>query len=163
MKAIFEFEFRDGIYGEKYDEDIPSSDYREMENVVDGIIVDAINRTLNEAYDEVGVNDLEYDVVTNEDSNRFSYVVSTGYPRQYASTVFDMIDREVKLLFSQFKNYTYDYELRRLAWKEYDDGEDIGCPHVYETVSFLAVKSDIREIQTCVHCKESIAKLVKFV
>lgn len=163
MKAIFEFEFRDGIYGNNYDEDIPSSDYREMEALVDGIMVDAINRSSHEIYEEVGVNDLEYECVTNDESNKFSYVVSTGYPNHIAREVFDLIGEEIKVLLPQFKTFMDDYDLRRLAWKKYDDGEEVECPHLYETVSFLAVQSDIREIQTCVHCKESIAKLVRLV
>lgn len=163
MKAIFEFEFRDGIYGNNYDEDIPSSDYREMEALVDGIMVDAINRSSHEIYEEVGVNDLEYECVTDEDGNKFSYVVSTGYPNHIAREVFDRIGAEIKVLLPQFKTFMDDYDLRRLAWKKYDDGEEVECPHLYETVSFLAVQSDIREIQTCVHCKESIAKLVRLV
>lgn len=163
MKAIFEFEFRDGIYGNTYNEDISSSDYREIEKLVDDIMIDAINRTSQETYDDLGVNDLEFECITNEDSNKFSYVISTGYPSHIASAVFDVIGTEIKNLMPQFSTTFEDFELRRLAWKKYDDGTDVECPHLYETVSFLAVQSDIREIQTCIHCKESIAKLVRLV
>lgn len=163
MKAIFEFEFCDGIYGVKYDEDISSSDYREIENLVDGIMTDAFNRSTHEIYEELGINDLEFECTTNEDSNRFSYVVSTGYPNNTAIAAFDIIGTEIRNLMPQFKTFIDDFELRRLAWKEYNDGTYVECPHLYETVSFLAVQSDIREIQTCIHCKESIAKLVRLV
>lgn len=163
MKALFELEFRQGIYGDKFDEDISGSEYIEMQNLVDSTFEDAVNRVAFEIYEDYGLNDLDLEIITVEDTNRFSYVVSTGFPDGTASVAFDIIMKEMRILMQQYTPFKNDFGLTILAWKKFTDGTEPDCPHQYKTVQFVVVGSEIREVQTCEHCKESIAKEVKLV
>ena len=164
MKALVELEFNDAnVYGTNQDEEISTQDYNQLSSFVDSVVIDAINRILDDVNEELGVNDLDIYNITVEDNGSFSYVLSTGFPQNSASQAFDMFDRELKKLLVQYKDYTDTYKLKRLSWREFSDGPEIECPHEYETVHFIAVQNDVREIKTCKLCKVSIAKLVKLI
>lgn len=164
MKALVEFEFLDdNVYGENRNEELPSDEYNQLSSFVDSVVIDAINRILDVVNEEIGINDLDINNITDEDTGTFSYVLSTGFPKNSAFNAFDLFDRELKNLLVQYKDYTDTYNLKRIAWREFTDGNEIECPHEYETVHFIAVQNDVREIKTCKHCKQSIAKLVKLV
>lgn len=163
MKAIIQFDFTDGIYGDNHNEEISSLDYRSVGNVIDGIVTEAYNTMIDIAHDDLGINDFDIIDITDDNTNTFSYVISTGFPYEKASQALKTLDTEIRKYMMPFKTYLDDYGVQRIGWKEYSDGEDVVCPHLYKTVSFLAVNTEVREIQTCIHCKGSIAKLVPLV
>lgn len=164
MKAKIELVFRDeNVYGKNQNEEISDEEYNKLSSLVDTTVYEAFSRILGDVVDELGINDFEIYNITYDGDPSFSYVLSTGFPQNSAVKAFDMFDCELRTLLSQYTGYAGEYGLKRLAWREFSDGSEIECPHEYETVHFIAVQNDVREIKTCKHCKNSIAKLVKLV